>query len=542
MPHLSRVRFQRTVSNLSNEVRVTSSPLAHRRDGLEIFSGRHGRRFKRRRNWGQIIARALTVAVVITAVVGGFLLFRAITAPDVVHLRVLGAEGAPVAGATITSPSGAHATTADGGMASLAFEPPAMLSVTAPGYRPASYDVQAIPPSGPLSLQMEPNILQGRVIDGAGIGLPGATVTLGAVTTTAGEFGSFEIVAAEPGTVIASKAAWEPTEKEWQGETGRLDIVLDPFVVKGIRVYSPVAGDDAQFAALLRLADSTPVNAMVFDTKSESGQVEYDTEVPEAIAAGGVFFKYDVVDRLAQAKAHGLYTITRIVAFQDHYRSQYRPELALHTADGSVWLNNNGLGWMDLTNRDTWQYPIDLGIEACGLGFDEIQFDYARFPTDGDISTIVYSAGELDGAARVSTVAAFLAEARDQLHEAGCAVSADIFAIVLSVGDDQGLGQRAEELSWAVDAISPMIYPSHYSNGWLGLDNPNDHPAEVVGDALDSGMPRLDGGALMRPWLQGFSWSAEQVQESILTAESSGSGWMLWNAVSQFEPAFIPDE
>lgn len=516
--------------------------MAHRRDGLEIFSGNHRRRLKRRRDWAQIMARALKVVVVLTAVVGGFLLIRAILTPDLVSLRVLGANGAPVAGATISAPTGQPVVTGDGGAASLAFEAPAMLSVTAPGYRPATYDVQAIPPQGPLSLQMEPNILQGRVIDAAGIGLPGATVTLGSVTTTAGEFGSFEIVTAQPGTVVASKAAWKATTVEWQGEAGRLDITLEPFVVKGIRVYSPVAGEDDEFAALLRIADTTPVNALVFDTKSESGQVEYDSTVPEAIAAGAVLPRYDVVDRLAQAKAHGLYTITRIVTFQDLYRAQLRPALALRTSDGSLWLNESELGWMDMTNPDTWQYPIDLGIEACGLGFDEIQFDYVRFPTDGDISTIVYSAGTPDAASRVTTIAGFLAEAKRQIHEAGCAVSADIFAIVLSTSDDQGLGQRVEELSWSVDAISPMIYPSHYSNGWLGLDRPNNYPAEVVGDALDSGMPRLEGGALMRPWLQGFGWTAEQVQESILMAEKVGGGWLLWNALSEFESAFIPDE
>ena len=516
--------------------------MAHPRDGLEIFATHRPRRLRRRRNWGQIIARTLTVVVVVSALVGGIILFRAVTAPDVVQLRVLGADGVPLAGATITSPDGRAATSADGGIALLAFEAPATLSVNAPGYRPATYDVKAIPPQGPLSLQMEPNVLQGRVTDANGIGLPGATVTLGAISATAGDFGGFEIVAAEPGTITVSKAAWDTKEVPWQGEAGRLDIILDPFVVKGIRVYAKAAGDDAQFDALLRLADSTPVNALVFDTKSEDGQVVYDSKVPEATADGSIYPEYDVEERLAQAKEHGLYTITRIVTFQDHYRAQLRPELAIHNADGSIWTNASGLAWMDMTNQATWQYPIDLGVEACQLGFDEIQYDYARFPTDGDVSAIVYPIGEVDAQTRVEMIAAFLAEARRQIHAEGCAVSADLFAIVLSVGDDQGLGQRVEELSWSVDAISPMIYPSHYSPGWLNFDNPNDHPAEVVGQALDSGIPRLEGGALMRPWLQGFSWSPDQVQESILTAEDSGNGWMLWNSTSEFELAYIPDE
>ena len=516
--------------------------MARRRDGLEIFRTRRNRRFRRHRNWGQIFARFLTVTVVVGTLVGAILLFRAVTAPNVVQLRVLGADGAPLAGATIVAPSGKQATTEEAGVARLAFDAPAFISVTAPGYRPASYEVEAIPPQGQLSLQMEPNILLGRVTDAEGIGLAGATITLGSVSTVAGEFGSFEIVAADPGTLTVVKAAWETKEVVWQGDAGRLDITLDPFIVKGLRVFAKVAGDDAKFEAILRIADSSSVNALVFDTKNEAGEVVYDSTVPDAISAGGVFPQYDVAERLAQAKEHGLYTITRIVTFQDDYFPRANPDLALRAINGDLWINNSGLAWMDPTIPETWQYPIDLALEACRLGFDEIQFDYARFPTDGDISVIVYAAGDQDPTTRVDTVRAFLEEASRQIHEEGCAVSADIFAIVLSVDNDQGLGQRVEELSWAVDAISPMIYPSHYSPGWLDLDNPNDHPAEVVGQALDAGMPRLEGGALMRPWLQGFSWSAEQVQESILTAERAGGGWMLWNSQSLFEPSFIPEE
>jgi len=509
---------------------------------IDLFDSRHRRRFRRRRNWAQIFAKTLTFVVVVGVLVGGFLLFRAVTAPNTVQLRVLGADGVPLSGATIISPNGAQVLSGDGGFATVAFDTPALLSVTAPGYRDATYDVQAVPPQGPLALQMEANVLQGRVVDATGIGLPGAEVRLGDVTTMSGDFGSFEIVAAEPGTIEVSKAAWETSSVDWQGETGRVDVTLDPFTVKGIRIYAPVAGDDAQFDALLRLADSTEINTFVFDTKSEGGEVNYESKVPEAIEAGGIFPEYDVEKRLAQAKAHGLYTITRIVTFQDHYASQLHPDWAIHTPDGSVWTNAKGLGWMDVTNPNSWQYPIDLGVEACKLGFDEIQFDYVRFPTDGDLSQIVMAGGDMDQAGRVAAVSAYLEEARNQIHEAGCAVSADIFAIVLSVGNDQGLGQKVEELSWAVDAISPMIYPSHYSRGWLNLDNPNDYPAEVVGQALSAGMPRLEGGALMRPWLQAFSWSPDQVQASIKTAEDAGAGWMLWNALSQFEPAYIPDK
>jgi hypothetical protein len=391
---------------------------------------------------------------------------------------------------------------------------------------------------------MYPHILQGRVTDINGIGLPGAMVTLGDRTVESGDFGAFEFVAAEPGLVVAEKAAWVPREVAWGGEQTRVDLVLEPFMVKGLRVFYDVAGDDAQFAEILRIAETTAVNALVFDTKEEKGRVLYDSQVPFARESGAVDIKYDVEEVLRLAKEHDLYTITRIVTFQDPYASVSNPDAAVKDSeDGGNWTNVQGLGWMDATNRDSWQYPIDLAIEACRLGFDEIQFDYVRFPTDGDVSTTVYSLGDdLDADTRVETIAAFLSEAREQIHEEGCAVSADLFAIVLSVYDDQGMGQRVEDLSWTVDAISPMIYPSHYGRGWLNLANPNDYPAEVVGQALEAGMPRLEGGALMRPWLQAFSWTADQMLESIATAEESTNGWLLWNSTSEFNPEGIPTE
>jgi hypothetical protein len=514
-----------------------------RRAPHDLFDSRRSRRFKRRRNWGQIVSRSLVGALVVIVLVGGWVIFRNAFATDEVHLRVISADQQPIAGAVIVADNGREAVTSEGGLATLAFEAPATLTVTARGHQSATYPVDVIPSQGAISLQMYPRVLQGRVTDVNGIGLPGATVVLGDQVVTAGEFGSFEIVAAEPGIVRAEKAAWTPTEEEWGGQRTRLDLILEPFMVKGLRVFYDTAGDAEAFAEILRIAETTAVNALVFDTKEEKGWVLYDSAVPFAREAGAIEVRYDVRDVLAQAKERGLYTITRIVVFQDPYASVLNSGAAVRDSEtGGVWTTVQGFGWMDPTHRDSWQYPIDLAIEACQLGFDEIQFDYVRFPSDGDISTARYSIASPNADTRVETIAGFLQEARDQIHEEGCAVSADLFAIVLSVFDDQGIGQRVEELSWTVDAISPMIYPSHYGRGWLNLDNPNDHPAEVVGQALEAGMPRLEGGALMRPWLQAFSWDASQVLESIRTAEESTNGWMLWNSISDFVAEGIPEE
>ncbi|MGB8361133.1 MAG: putative glycoside hydrolase, partial [Acidimicrobiia bacterium] len=136
----------------------------------------------------------------------------------------------------------------------------------------------------------------------------------------------------------------------------------------------------------------------------------------------------------------------------------------------------------------------------------------------------------------------FLAEARRFLNPMGCGVSAAVFAIVVSSPDDQGLGQRPEEVSAQVDVLSPMVYPSHYSSGWLGFDDPNDHPYQVTAGAIADARARIGPDAQLRPWLQAFWWTDEQIRTSIQAAEDLDSGWTLWNVRSNFDPEALPGD
>ena len=507
--------------------------------GLDIFEGTGGYGTRRR---GPGALTLLVTAVVVLALVGagGYVLYRRLNPDNRVPLVVLGVDG-PLAGASLTGPEGETATSNDEGKAQLSFEPPARLTVTAPGYHEAVFNVQTVPEAGELGLQLEPLVLKGRVTDPQGNGIADVAIRAGERETVTDELGSFELVAAAPGPVEASKLAWEAATAEWDGSSGRLVVAMQPFIVRGARVYGATAGSEAEFSRLLDMIDGTVINTLVFDTKEESGAVLYDSQVPDARSTGAVLDSYDVEAVLAAAEERGLYTITRIVTFQDGYWAPANPEhAARNTATGGIWENSRGLAWMDPTDREAWEYPLALAVEACRLGFDEIQFDYVRFPSDGDISVLGYDEA-VDEEVRVATVAAFLAEARDRLHAEGCPVSADVFAIVLSVNDDQGIGQRVEELSTAVDALSPMIYPSHYSPGWLGFDDPNAHPSEVVAQALDYGLPRMQGG-MLRPWLQAFYYDADQIAEEVARAEEQGLGWILWNATSSYEANWFPRE
>lgn len=367
--------------------------------------------------------------------------------------------------------------------------------------------------------------LSGQVVTPEGVPLGRVTVSLGGASVVTDETGSF-VLEGYPGTVTFSRLAWVDAEAEWDGSDAPVAMTLEPFVVRGLRVSRYTAMSDDEFRNTLTMAVESTVNTLVFDTKTEAGRVLYETGVQEAHDIGAVDVVYDPALRLAQARARGLYTITRIVSFEDPIRANAQPESKLAGA------------WVDMTDPAVWEYPLALAIEACELGFDEIQFDYVRFPA-GQTASFVRTTTQEE---RVAAIVSFLTEAVERLHPLGCAVSADIFGIVLSSPDDQGIGQMPGPLSKVVDALSPMLYPSHYSLGWLGFDDPNDHPGPVVADALDDGWAKWEGTALMRPWLQAFYYSASQIRAEIDVTEERGFGWILWNAGGNYNPAALPTD
>jgi hypothetical protein len=509
---------------------------------LGVFSTRTAGYGKRRRRASNFNPRAvLGVIIVASLVVSAWKLIPTLFEGEKTAVTVLGTQGA-LAGATVTGPNGATVS-ADDGFAALEFIAPATLTVSAPGYVEASFPIDEVPIDRQLHLKLEPIRVAGRVVAPNGIGVAAVDVTLGDLELTTDEYGNFEFVEALAGEVTAEKVAWTPTSTKWDGRATRLELTLEPFVVRGLRVDGVAAGSEEKFTEILRMAEASTVNTLIFDTKDEKGIIPYLSQVPEARNIGAVTDRYNPRDVVAAAHERGLYTITRVVTFQDPVRAPIREELALHNSEtGGIWRTVQGLGWMDPTDREAWEYPLDLAVEACEIGFDEVQFDYVRFPTDGDIAAVVYDDPADSSADRIATVGSFLQEARDRLHPLGCAVSADVFGIILSVPDDQCLGQRPEDLSWAVDAISPMIYPSHYGSGWLGLDVPNDHPEAVIGNALDGGIPKMAGGAVMRPWIQGWGYSEAQLEASIASAEERGVGWMLWHSSSDHMKEALPLE
>ncbi|MBT8216749.1 MAG: hypothetical protein KJO17_07870 [Acidimicrobiia bacterium] len=473
-------------------------------------------------------------------------------APAIPELEVLIIDNAgdPVPDATVNFGDLDRADTDDRGRAASEWPRRGLtISAAAPGFHDGAVDVVELPETRVVELALEPIVLNGVVRTSDGHGLPGALVSLGERTAVTDHSGAFSIERATPGTVAALKTAYHDAAAEWDGAAPRIDLALEPRMIRSIRASGPVVGDPERWSELLELAETTEVNAIVVDTKDESGRVFYDTAVTTAHEIGAVSVQYEPSEVLADLRERDIYSITRIVTFQDRYLGAAYPEHSVWDAGtNQSWTTGGGQIFMDSTDPGSWEYPLALAEEACSLGYDEIQFDYVRFPTDGPVDRAVYD-GPSDQAGRVTTISSFLTEARSRLNPMGCAVAADVFAVVFSASGDQGLGQRVEELADSVDVISPMIYPSHYSTGWFGFECPNANPGAVVASALDDGMPRVTGPAIVRPWIQDFTfgcgdpYGATQVREQIDAAEQRELGWILWNAGSYFtETALDPAE
>ena len=244
------------------------------------------------------------------------------------------------------------------------------------------------------------------------------------------------------------------------------------------------------------------LNAVELDVKDENGKVGFERGAPPLAAAIGAARPfYDANQAAAAAHDAGLYLIGRVVAFEDPTLTAARPNLAVKRPDGSVWQTSGGLGWANPYNRQVWKYNVDVAAAAARAGFDEIQFDYVRFPSDGDLQAMVFPGRRAEPKGR--TITRFLAYASARLHPLGVRVSADLFG--LAATRDLGVGQVPARVSRYVDTIYPMVYPSHYSAGEYNITDPDLFPGRTVASSLLDYRRAVKGRARIVPWLQDFS-------------------------------------
>jgi hypothetical protein len=274
------------------------------------------------------------------------------------------------------------------------------------------------------------------------------------------------------------------------------------------------------------------LNTIELDVKDENGEVAFRRPaVPLARAVGAAKRYYDPRQAARQAESRGLYLVGRVVVFEDPVLSQARPGMAVRRRGGAVWTNSAGLGWTNPYDRRVWKYNVDIAVAAVESGFDEIMFDYVRFPTDGDLTDVVYAKRRQEH--RTTTIARFLEYARDRLEPLGARVSAAVFG--LTATRELGIGQRPRKLAAHLDSIYPMVYPSHYGSGEYNLNDPNAVPGVTVARSLRDFRRELRGtDTVLVPWLQDFSlgrdYSLDDVRAQIQAArDANAGGFLLWN-------------
>lgn len=379
--------------------------------------------------------------------------------------------------------------------------------------------------------------------------LADAIVTTSAAVMRTDENGRFETAQAAE-SVAARAPGYLRTESKVSGETP-VTLVLTPFRPKA--VYLSVFGVTS---SILRdraasLADSTVINALVIDVKGDRGLTPYRSMAREAIGATAHVTTRapqmrDFPALLARLHAQYPYLIARIVVFKDDPFANAHPEWSVHTADGKPWRDREKLQWMDPFSHEVWQHNLDVAEEAARMGFDEVQFDYVRFPDKSGLRFALPNTR----ANRTEAIVGFLQAARARLAPYNVFVSADIFGYVCWNLDDTAIGQQIELLGAELDYISPMLYPSGFTWGLPGITNPAADPGQIVRRSLAEAMQRTGlPGVRFRPWLQAFRdyafdrrpFDAAAISAQVNAADAADTdGWMLWNPHNQYDAAELP--
>ncbi|MEX2223313.1 MAG: putative glycoside hydrolase [Candidatus Rokuibacteriota bacterium] len=408
------------------------------------------------------------------------------------------------------------------------------------------------PTPAPAARRGDARPLAGRVLDAAtGSALRGASVWAGPTEIVTDAEGRFTTAPVEPGATVWVKAPGYARKKLTGGEAAEVTVKLAPHPIRAAYLTYYGVADRGIRGRVLDLVERTELNAVVIDIKGDRGLIPYRTAVPAALESGaqGPVIIKDFDEQLAAWKAQGIYTIARIVAFKDNVRANARPDLAvIDTRTGKPWIDRENLAWLDPFREENWDYIIAVSKEAALKGFDEIQFDYVRFPTDGKLSAARYSQPN-SSATRLPAIAAFLAKARRELGPTGAFLAADIFGYTAFNTNDTDIGQRIEELSVSLDYLCPMVYPSGYHLGIPGVRNPMLNPYEIVKESVRLTRQRSQNpAAQVRPWLQDFKdyafdkriFGPVEVRAQIRGSDDGGgSGWMLWNPRNNYTSAAL---
>ena len=303
--------------------------------------------------------------------------------------------------------------------------------------------------------------------------------------------------------------------------------------IRGIYLNGYLFNNPSKRESIEKILTNTDVNTLVIDVKTDNGHILFDTEIDEVIYLNNERVKFTKNDLQELREIKDIYLVGRLVVFQDPLFAKVFPDEAVFDSRLNKPYSQNGQFFLDPSSKKVQDYIINIAIESCRLGFDEIQYDYIRYPDSN--SKFMQFDTKNDFENRVNNINSFLSKSRQLLHSEGCLLSADTFGFILTNKQDGGIGQNLETIVENVDFISPMVYPSHYTNGSFGYQNPNKHPYEVITAALTDALDRGVDKDKIRPFLQGFWHSNEDIRNNIKAASDLEMDWLIWNILSVYE-------
>ncbi|GAP64338.1 hypothetical protein ARMA_2761 [Ardenticatena maritima] len=466
---------------------------------------------------------------------------RAPTPARTIEIRLYDAEtGAPLHAAAVWSGPHVALSNAGGVRLPLPLASRRILAL-APGYTPRVLSTADIITSN--EVRLHPTTRHMQIVDrNSGQPLSRAVVTDGRFVAYSDLNGNVYLPeGARPPFIVKHGGHQRVVLDEWPSGA----VALEPFFARGIYVsYNFLGGPRERLIDLLDRAQALGINTIVLDAKGDRAWLAWQSQHPDAAAS--MVEGYPTVpleEALQLMKERGFYTVARVVVFKDDLRAHAFPDLAVRRVDGSVWIDREGLGWVDPARPENWTYTTTLARELAEMGFDEINLDYIRFPTDGNLGEIAWGR-EIDQQHRVNAIRSFLAVVKHAVDPTPALLSGDVFGLVPAVPPthDMNIGQIVEEMTRWLDIFCPMTYPSTYAPGNMGVENPTGQPYDVLYRATSQAVAR--SFVPVRPWLQAYPWGQYSYEGPMLQAQVDGAidggaiGWVFWRASGQYDNVF----
>ncbi len=324
-------------------------------------------------------------------------------------------------------------------------------------------------------------------------------------------------------------------------------IKLTPIKVKALYLtFWGASNNSGTLKKILKLIDKTEVNAIVVDVKNEYGSTSFWTGFKQANSYGAYKKRTnrDIKKFMKIMKKRNIYTIARIVTFKDELQASHNKDYAIkRDSNNSIWRNHDNMAWVDPFDKRSHEYAISIAEEAAKVGYDEINFDYIRFPAREGLKL----SKQCNQPNRIKAISKFLDQAKKRLRKYGVFISVDTYGNICWAKDDNGIGQTVSSLAAHADYLCPMLYPSGFSSGSFYFKYPSKHPYDVVYRSIKKIQDRIPSNRV-RPWLQSFKdytharkeYKRKEIQEQIKATEDIGTnGWMLWSPSSKYHLKYL---